>query len=93
MQTPNNIYLVSTLILCDSLVFALSSLPNFSVGLNLEIWSFESFRMYLATWLPLGFHPSASFLSLTIIPSLVHPKIIFGIYSFNEKYSFPPLKP
>ena len=36
----------------------------------------------------LGFHPSASFPSLIIIPLLIHSKIIFGIFFLNEKYSF-----
>ena len=72
---------------CDSLVFALFSLPDFS-WFEFEIWSFESFHMDLNTWVPLGFHPSASFPSLTIIPSLVHHKLIFRIFFFNEKYPF-----
>ena len=41
---------------------------------DFEIWSFESFHMDLNTWVPLDFHPSASFPSLTIIFSLVHLK-------------------
>ena len=58
-----------------------------------EIWSFESFHLDLTTWVPLGFHPSASFPALTIIPSPVQLKIIFGIFFFNEKYSFSLLNP
>ena len=54
-----------------------------------QIWSFESFHMDLNTWVPLGFHPSASFPSLTIISSLVHLIIIFGMKNIH----FLPLNP
>ena len=77
---------------CDSLVFALFSLPDFS-WFEFEIWSFESFHMDINTWVPLGFHPSVPFPSLTIIPTLVHLKIIIGILFLNKNIHFPLLNP
>ena len=65
----------------------------FFIWIDFEIWSFWIFSYRLKHLGTLGFHPGASFLSLTIIPSLILPKIIFGIFFFNEKYSFSSPKP
>ena len=67
--------------------FALSYLPDFHLDLfwKLGFWIFSYGLKHLGT---LGFHPSASFPSLIIIPLLIHLKIILGIFFLNEKYSF-----
>ena len=58
-----------------------------------EIWNFWIFSYGLKHLGILGFHPSVSFPFLIIISLLIHPKIIFGIFFWNEKYSFSSQKP